>query len=274
MAVSSNKDYTAIAASRITSPSKHTRPPRILIYSRNKKGKTTFCISPGQGNVLILDPEDGTEPFKKADPHVWPITKWEDLDEVYKYLRLGKHPYAWVAVDGLTRISNMALRYVMQLAEERSLDSQPVQVGKQHYGRAGELVKGMLLNFNALPIGVIYTAQERQQESSSGDDEDEEATESAVTYVPDLPKGVRGAVNSLVDIIGRLYVVKTDIKVKQASTGKVIQKTVNQRRLWIATSTQYDTGARSDYPLPDYLKNPTVANLTTLIRTGKATANG
>lgn len=91
-------------------------------------------------------------------------------------------------------------------------------------------------------------------------EEDEDAEASDAMFVPDLPKGVRGYANSIVDVIGRLYVVKND-------EGKP------ERRLWIGESLKYDTGYRSDFVLPDYMRNPTAPKLTRLIRTGKESAS-
>lgn len=252
------KNYAAIAAAKITRPSQVKRMPKFLIYGRNKKGKTTFCETAGQGKILIVDPEHGTTEMKEKDPHIWPVDKWEDLDDLYGYLRSGDHPYEWVALDGLTRISNMALNYVMRIQEEKSLDRIPGLVQQRDYGKSGELMRAMLTNFHNLPMGVIYTAQERQQETVDSE-EDEDAEGGASMYVPDLPKGVRGMVNSLVDVIGRIYVVKVEDREGNP---------VAQRRLWLGESVKYDTGYRSDYTLPDYIKTPTVPKLVRAIRTG------
>jgi len=90
----------------------------------------------------------------------------------------------------------------------------------------------------------------------SGDhDEDEETT----FFVPDLPAGVRGTINSVVDVIGRLYVVTVETK---AGPKK-------QRRLHIGPHERYDTGYRSDYVLPDLMKNPTIPKLVKLMHTGE-----
>lgn len=255
------KDYAAIAASKITSPSKRgAKPPNILVYGRNKKGKTRFAMSPGKGKVLILDPEHGTDRFLKRDPDVWHITKWEDMDEAYKFLANCEHEYKWVSPDGMTKLSNMALRFVMARAEETDITRKPGDVAQRDYGKAGELVKGMLYNFQNLDMGVILTAQERT-ENAGAFEEDDDAENAAVTYVPDLPKGVRAAVNSMVDVIGRMYVVKVDKNGED----------VLQRRLWLEPSTMYDTGYRSDFVLPKYLANPTVARLEQLMNEGKVT---
>ena len=262
------KDYSAIAAKRITSPSAlakanggDVRRPSILVYSRNKKGKTRFCLTAGKGRVLIVDPEHGTDRFLKADPHVWHLQSWEEIDDIFKYLRSGEHEYEWIAFDGTTRIANMALRYVTKRAEEADLNRRPGQITQRDYGNAGELFKQMLYSFHALPVGVIYTAQERQIDGGEGEDEDDDVEISNIQYVPDLPKGSRAALNSIVDVIGRIYTVKVP--------GKDGNNEV-KRRLWLAPSVAYDTGARSEYKLPDYLEDPTIPRLVSLIEGKKA----
>jgi hypothetical protein len=270
---SGRKDYAAIAASKITTPREISakakadgkpKPKRILIYSRNKKGKTTLCAS--APNVIISDPEEGGVYLEKINPQLYPIEKWEDIDEFYNYLKLGKHPYEWAAIDGLTKMHNMALKFVMNQVQEASLSNKPVQVDKRFYGQANEMLKGMMWNFHSLKMNVIFTAQERMEAPYEGE-EDEDYEEAAASYVPDLPKGARSAINSIVDVIGRLYVVKADVKIKR--NGVVEEVVRPQRRLWIGTSNQYDTGARSDFKLPDFVKSPTIPMLVELLDNGK-----
>lgn len=205
----------------------------------------------------------------KTDPNRWPINSWGELDDAYQYLKLGRHDFQWVSVDGLTRFSNMSLRFVMNMEEERDLTRTPGMVQQRDYGKAGELLKGMLWNFHTLDMGVIYTAQERVEQAGDYDDSDDEDAEIAsVRYVPDLPKGARSAVNSIVDVIGRLYTVNLDHPQKEGV--KVIQ-----RRLWLEQHPAYDTGYRSDFRLPPFVKGPTVPKIMELLREGKvASANG
>jgi hypothetical protein len=271
------KDYAAIARQRISKPSQSQRAPRALVYGRNKKGKTRFCAS--CPNILILDPEEGTDHETRIDPDTWKINRWEDINDAYMFLKSGKavsphtnHPYTAVALDGLTRIQNMALRWVMSQEEERNLDRKPNQVGKQDYGRANEMVKGVLHNFHSLrDMTILITAQERMREVEASE-EDEDATNPSVVFVPDLPNGTRSAVNSIVDVIGRIYTIRGDFKkrVRDARTKEV--KTIEyhiQRRLWIGHHESYDTGARSEYPdLPDYITEPTAPKLIKLMREG------
>lgn len=254
-----SKDYAAIAAKKIRKPG--AIPPRVLIYARNKKGKTRFAATAGK--VLIIDPEGGADWLPEdGSADIWPVESWTDIDEVYNYLKTSEaqSAYDWVSVDGLTRINNMALKFVMKQEEERNLDRQPGMVAQRDYGKAGELMKGLLYNFHSLPYGIIYSAQERQENPGVVFDEDEDTEDVEVRYVPDLPKGVRNAVNGIVDVIGRIYTVR----VEHPKTGDM----VTVRRLWLSPIEQLDTGYRSNYRLPDFIKNPTVEKLTKAIQEG------
>lgn len=267
MAKKPEKDYRKIAAAKITRPANIKRMPRILVYSRNKKGKTTLSISAGADRTLVLDPEHGSDEMKKLNPHVWPVDRWEDIDDCYEFARHinmceacdPPHPFQWMSVDGLTKMANMGLKYTMRLEEEKSLTRIPGMVQLKDYGKASELMKDLLAKFHNLPQGIIFTAQERMIEASDSE-EDEDYDENVVQFVPDMPKGARGAANSIVDVIGRLYVVRdiNDPKIKQ-------------RRLWVGDSPRYDTGYRSDFVLPDYIADPTVGKIVRLMRTGLAT---
>lgn len=258
------KNYEQIAKGKIMRPGDHPNPfRRLLIYGRKKVGKTSFAAT--APNVLIIDPEKGTETMVKKNPQVWPIDKWEDMQDVWGYLRGGKHDYEWVTLDGTTRINNMALKYVGKVQEERDLDRIPGMTDRRDYNKSGELMKTMLNQFLSLKMGVIFIAHERVKQEGGFSNEDDEDTDAApVFYVPDLPDGVRGHLNGIVDVIGRLDWKRVPMKKK--STGEVIK--VNQRRLYVGLHEQLDTGGRSDFDLPDVVKNPTVPKLVQLMLEG------
>lgn len=277
------KDYAAIARAKITSPTKGGRKPRFLVYGRNKKGKTRFCAT--APNVLILDPEDGTNEETKIDPDTWPITEWQDLEDAYLALKSGqlKHtktgkPYEWVALDGMTRFLSMAIDFVSRQQAEKDITRQPTQTDQRTYGQANRMIEALLHNFHSLRnVGIVITAQERMVEIENMEDlgEDDDATPAGYMYVPDLTKGARAPLNQIVDVIGRIYVVRGDFtrKVRVRKEGKVVLKTVEtkiQRRLYVGPHEMYDTGIRTGFEgLPDYIKEPTVASLTRAMREGK-----
>lgn len=253
-------DYKALAAKKIRKPG--DKPKRILIYARNKKGKTKLGSSAPK--TLVLDPERGAE-MLDDNVDIWPIDQWDDLNDAFRYLRFGDHDYEWVNVDGLTRINNMALRYVMGQQEQRDLDRIPGQVQQRDYGKSGELMKGMLFNFHTLPLGVVYTAQERMEIPGEFDSEDDDTEQADARFVPDLPKGVRSSVNAIVDCIGRLYTVKLEDPRDSSNT-------IVQRRLYVGTSEAFDTGIRSKHKIPDIIKNPSIPKLVQLMDHGVPTA--
>lgn len=274
------KDYAAIARSKIARPGTG-RKPRFLVYGRNKKGKTRFCST--APNVLICDPEDGTIAEQKLDPDVWPITQWADLDEVYNAVKGGVkspktgQPYEWIALDGMTRMLSMALDFVSSKQAERDLTRQPGMIDKRTYGQANKMIEGVLHNFHSLRnVGLIFTAQERVVEIENMEDlgDDDDATPASFMYVPDLTKGARAPLNQVVDVIGRIYVVRGDFELKRRvkREGKILTKTIHtttQRRLFIGPHEMYDTGVRTGFELPDFIKEPTVASLVRAMREGK-----
>lgn len=279
------KNYSAIAKAKITRPgaAESERMPRLLVYGRNKKGKTRFCAT--APNVLICDPEDGTVEEKKLNPDVWHISQWSDLDEVYQFLKGGGvspttgKPYDWVALDGMTKMLSMAIDFVSKQQAERDLSRQPGQVDQRTYGQANRMVEALLHNFHSLrKIGLIFTAQERVVEVENMEDlgEDDDASPASYQYVPDLTKGARAPLNQVVDLIARIYVVRGDFTIKRRvrQGEKVVIKNIEtkiQRRLFVGPHDMYDTGYRSGYELPDFLKEPTVASVTKALREGKVT---
>jgi len=255
--------------------------PRYLVYGRNKKGKTRFCAT--APDVLICDPEDGTIAETKLNPDVWPIAQWTDLDEVYNFLKAGGKspttgkPYQWVALDGMTKMLSMAIDFVSKQQAERDLTRQPGQVDQRTYGQANRMIESMLDNFHSLrSTGIILTAQERTIEIENMEDlgEDADATPASYMYVPDLSPGARSPLNRVVDLIGRIYVVRGDFTITRRvrSGGKIVTKEVEtkaQRRLYVGPHEMYDTGYRSGFELPDFLTEPTVTSVNTALREGK-----
>lgn len=273
-----DKDYLAVAKRRVHRPADIEDHRRIFVYARNKKGKTRFGTSAGIDRTIVIDPEKGTDTMKSLNPYVWPMERWADIQEAYGALRTGKlspnffkqgessTPFDWVSVDGLTKMNNMALRFVMKRQEERDLDRQPGFVQQRDYGKSGELMKQMLANFHGLKMNVVLTAQERMKankaytEEGEGDDEEE-----VMEYLmqPELPDGVKSAVNAMVEVIGRIYTT-TIIPTKGKNEGKE----VTQRRLWIGIHDRYDTGYRSDFTLPNMIKLPTIPKLVSAMLQG------
>ena len=264
-------DYLALARTRAHTPSRKKSFRRIAVYARNKKGKTRLGLTAGRDNILFVDPEDGTDLMQNLDPFVWPVTQWADMQEIYGALRTGKlspnhivqgessTPFTWVCLDGLTKLNNVALKYVRSVEEQKNLDRIPGFVQQKDYGKSGDLMKQMILNFCALKMNVYFTMQEKMLTEGWSSDDDEDADAPDAYYVPDLPNAVRSMINSQAEVIGRLYVVTIEGK----------NGPVKQRRLQIGLHEKYDTGFRSDFALPDMIKRPSLPKLAALMETGE-----
>lgn len=147
----------------------------------------------------------------------------------------------------------------MKVQEERDLDRIPGMVQQRDYGKSGEAMKQMILNFQSLKMNVCYTSQEKMITNIDSYDDDEDAEASEAYFVPDLPNAVRSMMNSQAEVIGRIYVVTVEGK----------NGPVKQRRLQIGLHEKYDTGFRSDYTLPDMIKRPSLPKLAALMETGE-----
>lgn len=259
-------DYDKIAKEKIRKPTGGYR--RVLVYAFNKTGKTTFGLSEGVDKTLAIDPEEGTEWMTDLNPDVWDIDKWEDVDEVYKYLRFSaeaRKNYQWILWDGVTKINDFALRWIMKKEEDRDLSRRPGMIDRRDYNKANRIMRDWVINTHNLPFHLCFTAQERVDKAPGAEEADDDAETAASRIVADLPPGVRRALYSEVEVIGRLYVARVQGRIR--GSDEVV--TVPQRRLWIAPHELYDTGARSEYRLPDYIKKPTLPKLVAAMREGK-----
>lgn len=262
-------DYSKLASQRIRMPDDDKpRMPRLLVYGRNKKGKTHFGNT--APNVLSIDPDDQPVALRP----LWPVKTWADINEAYLYLKSGKHPYEWVNLDGVTRMYAFAMRFIQRQSEERAaaMDKKPDLKKIQQYGAANTLFETMLHNFHSLrDIGIIITAQEKMvgvtELDDNTDDEDYEPT--SYQYIVALPKGARAPLNAMVDLTGRIYVVRGEFERKVKRNGKrVIEEYTKQRRLLIGPDDMYETGYRSEFLLPDVIEDPTVTKVVRALRTG------
>jgi len=265
--------YLDLAAKAIRKPG--TTPPRLLFYGRAKIGKTRLaCSAP---NLLVIDPEFGTEAETGDNPDVWDVGSWDAINDVYHTLKTPgfvspatKRTYEWVAFDGLSKMHMYALRFVTGLSAERKLDSKPGKITQPEWGQAGELMSGLIYNLMSLPYGLIFTAQERMV-VYQGAESDDDADALNGFLAPDLPNKARIAVCSQVSLIGRMYTAPVEKSFRQKSTGEVVTRTTTERRLWVAPSVNCEAGFRTPTKgAPSFLANPTVPKVVEMMK-GTAT---
>lgn len=230
---------------RIRSPG-GTPYAKVCVYGVNGSGKTRFAGS--SPKVLILDiSEEGDRSIKGVrGARVLPITNWVDIGNTYWWLKAGKHPFESVALDTITAMQELALGFVLGEAEERDPTREKQMPDKRTWGRAGQLMKGMLLAYRNLPLHVVFTAQERR----IIDQDTEELTELTV----DLPNSSRGVAMGCVGVLGRM----TPREVRVKSGGKVGKKWLDH--LIVGPNELIRTKDRTG-ALPPVIRKPTMPDL-------------
>lgn len=208
---------------------------RALVYGRPGCGKTRLCAS--APDVLWIDiNEKGWDSIRRDyDPKSYPVEFWHELDDVFWFLQSGEHPFRSVAVDGVTAMQVLCMKFVLGDEASRDASRDPDMPSRQVWGKVGELMKTQITNFRNLPMNVIFTARERSRQVG----EDEEDMEFVIG--PNISPGSADYLEGAVPLIGHLTQQEVRIKDKK-KRGKV--RTTVRRRLLVGPSEKYITKER------------------------------
>ena len=241
-----NGDGSSIA-SRIKKPSSRLVHLAGCIYGRGGVGKTTLLgTMPGAGLVIdVPQVEGGTMVLADHAERIKVIEvgKWEELGEVYKYLRDEKHPFKWVAVDTATAVQELAKRKAIR---ERDLAADPHQMTMQDWGKVGLLNAELYYRFRLLKMHVIFLAQEQLRGTGE---------EGTLEYQPAVSPASLQALLPAMFLVGRLYVREVeDPETKQ---------TVVERRLRVGPHDRTVTKVRAlpGRQLPPVIRNPNLGQI-------------
>jgi hypothetical protein len=241
---------------KIKPASKMPKRFRALIYGRSGAGKTRLAST--APNVLLIDVnEQGTDSVRRDyDPDVYPVEFWTDLDDAYWYLAQGDHSYESVAIDGITGMQNLCMKFVLGDEASRDASRDPDMPSRAVWGKVGELMKTQITNFRNLPMNVIFTALQRKMVTGDEDDETEE-----VFYSPACSPSISGHLEAAVGMIGYLHTAEVLAK-KQEGQKKRARTT--RTRLIVGASDRYLTKDRYHIGAP-HVDAPNVTELLELI---------
>lgn len=144
-------------------PGSQVKPPHLCIFGAGGTGKTTILHTmPGKGAVIETPQQEGggswvLEPWKDRID-VFPVESWDDIDEVYWWLRANKSDYKWAAIDTITGMEKLSRRKVIK---ERSLDADPHITAPQEWGKMGLLQEELFYRMQTLAFPFIWLAQEK-----------------------------------------------------------------------------------------------------------------
>lgn len=225
-----SRDALISKAEQKIRPIKSTTHLKMVVYGRNKTGKTVFACSSGEKTLLIDCNERGSASVRKHENvMVYDLMKWEDLDPIYWYLRAGNHDYKVVVIDTITMLATVCMKWVLKDDADRDFNKDPLTPDRRSWGKLGEALKDTIIRFRNLPMHVIFTAQEKKTTL-----EDDEDGGTILEVHPELSPSPRSTLLSSVDIIGRLYTKEVE---------KDDKKTM-QRRMLLGQHPKYIAGNR------------------------------
>lgn len=171
----------------------------LCIYGKSGAGKTSLLATmPGRGLVVDVPQIEGgnfvLRPYKDRID-VRDVESWDDIDDIYWWLKKTPHDYKWVALDSITAFAELARR---KTVKERTLAEDPHTTSQQEWGKIGSLVGELIYRFRVLPIHTIWVAQERK----FGDEQRGEP----VQLGPALSPAALSALQPSMFLIGRLSV--------------------------------------------------------------------
>ena len=204
------KRLTSIEAN-IVQVSKIKRTLNVLVWGRQKSGKTAFIASGPK--PIILACEDGTETIRTyPDVPIFPVDKktgiyitprWKHAADFLYYLRYGDHDRETVGVDTTTALLRMAVRVINKDEEIRDDFRAKGTTDQRTWGRVGSLLNEFMEDLTAVcnerGMHLIWTAQERSLN-------EEQAQKFGSDFVPDLTPSVRSAILAQPSIIARTII--------------------------------------------------------------------
>lgn len=229
---------------------------RGCVYGRSGMGKTRLVST--LPNVLVIDVNDkGTDSVRRDyNPTVYPVEYWGDLNEIFWFLEGGEHKFESVAIDGVTSMQTLCMKFVLGDEAARDASRDPDMPSRQIYGKVNELMKTQILNFRNLPMNVMFTALERKKATG----EDDEEVDVEIYSSPECSPGVAKTLEAAVGLIG--YIDKKQV-MRPKKEGEKKSRRVTRTRMLIGPSERYLTKDRYGLMVP-YLDAP---NMNRILKT-------
>ena len=126
---------------------------KVVLYGPPGSGKTTMGAT--FPDVLFLSAESGLLSVRDRKIDVWEITKWEDLEEAFCFLRGGEHKYKSVVIDSLTEVQKKLNEHIVKKFPGKRRDYEDL-MSMSDWGYSMDRLRRMCRAFRDLPLNVVF----------------------------------------------------------------------------------------------------------------------
>lgn len=131
----------------------------MLVYGQPGTGKTRFCGSAEpRFKTLIASAESGLLSLNnnKVNGEVFSydyvkVTKFEEIEEIYKFLAFSKHDYKLLALDSGTELQKVCMDFILR---EEKIEKPRIQ----DWGTLNDKMTRLIRTMRDLPIHLIMTS--------------------------------------------------------------------------------------------------------------------
>lgn len=246
-------------------------PPEMILalYGPAGTGKTTFSASFPKPLLLIDCSEKGTDSIRDVKGvTVLRAEDWQDVDDIYWYLKKEDHGFKTVVMDTISQSQDMCVRQVL---EDKGKDLESGALGnwgtmtKGDWGAVATKMKTFIISMRDLPLdALIFVAHDRVF-NAGGDEEDENAI--APHVGPRLSPSVADTLNAAVSIIAQTHISETYTRKKKKGEKKSKPVRKVEYCLRIGPHATFITKIRKpkSIVLPDVLVNANYKSLLSYV---------